>query len=120
MVSQFVYENPNLMKGLFLMGTSTPKDIDLSNLTIPTIKLYAENDGLASVEEVMQFKGNLPMNPKLILIKGGNHSQFGFLGQLFLDSKPSISLQEQQQQTLAQLISFFNELDQTVIITEHN
>lgn len=112
MASQFVYENPTLLKGLFLIGTSTPKDINLSNLTIPTIKLYAENDGLASVEEVMEFKGNLPRNSKLILVKGGNHSQFGFLGRLFLDSKPSISLQEQQQQTLEQLISFLNEINQ--------
>ncbi len=30
MASQFVYENPNLMKGLFLLGTSHPRDFDLS------------------------------------------------------------------------------------------
>ena len=111
MTAQFVYENPNLLKGLFLLGTSTPKDIDLSNLEIPTIKLYAEHDGLASVEEVMQFKDKLPMNSKLVLIKGGNHSQFGYLGQLFLDNEPTISLQVQQQQTLEHLVSFFNEIN---------
>ena len=110
MAAQFVYENPSLMKGLFLIGTSTPKDIDLSNLTIPTIKLYAENDGLASVEEVMQFKDKLPQNSKLVLIKGGNHSQFGFLGQLFLDNAPEISLQAQQSQTLEELILFLKGL----------
>jgi pimeloyl-ACP methyl ester carboxylesterase len=111
MAAQFVYENPNIMKGLFLLGTSTPKDIDLSNFSIPTIKLYAENDGLASVEEVMRFKDKLPKNTKLILIQGGNHSQFGFLGRLFLDDKPSISLEEQQQRTLEALISFLNEIN---------
>lgn len=112
MAAQFVYENPNLMKGLFLLGTSTPRDIDLSNLSIPTIKLYAEHDGLASVEEVMEFKNKLPRNTKLALISGGNHSQFGFLGQLFLDDNPTISLEEQQQQTLEQLILFFKDIDQ--------
>jgi len=111
MAAQFVYENPNIMKGLFLLGTSTPKDIDLSNFSIPTIKLYAENDGLASVEEVMKFKDKLPKNTKLILIQGGNHSQFGFLGRLFLDDKPSISLEEQQQRTLEALVSFLNEIN---------
>jgi predicted esterase len=56
MAAQFVYENPKLLKGLFLMGTSHPRDIDLSAYDIPCIKLYSENDGLASVEEVMENK----------------------------------------------------------------
>jgi pimeloyl-ACP methyl ester carboxylesterase len=28
MAAQFVYENPNLMRGLFLIGTSHPRDMD--------------------------------------------------------------------------------------------
>ncbi len=111
MAAQFVYENPNLLKGLFLFGTSHPRDIDLSNLTVPTLKLYAEKDGLASVQEVMENKGRLPQNSRLILIAGGNHSQFGYLGQLLLDDKPDISREEQQRETLKQLIVFLNEID---------
>ena len=42
MASQFVYENPDLMKGLFLLGTSHPRDFDLSDRSIPTIKLYGK------------------------------------------------------------------------------
>lgn len=49
MASQFVYENPDLMKGLFLLGTSHPRDFDLSKRTLPIVKLYGELDGLASV-----------------------------------------------------------------------
>jgi hypothetical protein len=108
MASQFVYENRSSMKGLFLLGTSHPRDIDLSDLTIPTLKLYAEYDGLASIEEVMQNKNKLPEKSKLILIKGGNHSQFGYLGQLLMDDKPHISLEQQQMKILEQLIIFFN------------
>ncbi len=111
MASQFVYENQNQMKGLFLLGTSHPRDVDLSNLTIPTIKLYAENDGLTSIGEVMKNKSKLPNDSKLTIIKGGNHSQFGYLGQLFLDDKAQISLEEQQQETLEQLILFFNDIN---------
>jgi hypothetical protein len=105
--AQIVHENPGRFKGLFLMGSSNPKDINLSNMTIPCVKLYAERDGLASVDEVMQFKGNLPEGSELIMIKGGNHSQFGYLGKLFLDEEPGISLEEQQQQTLDYLVAFF-------------
>ena len=50
------------------MGTSHPRDIDLSLQNIPTIKLYAEHDGLASVEEVMENKNKLPGGAKLTYI----------------------------------------------------
>lgn len=110
MAAQFVYENPDLLKGLFLMGTSHPRDIDLSSQDIPCIKLYAENDGLASVEEVMANKNKLPYNTKLVLIKDGNHSQFGYLGTLLMDNSADISLEEQQQLTFDNLITFMNEI----------
>jgi hypothetical protein len=107
MASQFVYENPGLMKGLFLLGTSHPKDYDLSNRSIPTIKLYGELDGLASVSEVMDNKDKLPKDARLIEIKGGNHSQFGYLGKLFTDENAEIDLAEQQRLTLEKLTAFF-------------
>ncbi len=110
MAAQFVYENPTLLKGLFLLGTSHPKKIDLSELNIPCIKLYGEKDGLASTEEVMENRNKLPKNTQLTLIQGANHSQFGYLGKLFLDNKPDISLEMQQQRTLESLINFFNKI----------
>ena len=110
MAAQIVYENPTLFKGLFLLGTSHPRDIDLSTFTIPTIKIYAEKDGLASVPEVMENKSKLPKNSKLILIKGGNHSQFGYLGKLLLDNSADISVEEQQKQIVENLIEFLNEI----------
>lgn len=110
MAAQLVYENPNVFKGLFLLGTSHPRDIDLSTQNIPSVKLYAENDGLASVGEVMQNKTKLPKDTPFVLIKGGNHSQFGYLGKLLMDDSADISLEEQQQQTLDHLIAFMNEI----------
>ena len=110
MAAQFVYENPNVMKGLFLLGTSHPRDIDLSSQNIPCIKLYAENDGLASVGEVLMNKNKLPKDTKLLLLKGGNHSQFGYLGKLFMDNSADISLNAQQQQTFDNLITFMNDI----------
>lgn len=110
MAAQLAYENPNTFKGLFLMGTSHPRDIDLSTQNIPCIKLYAENDGLASVEEVLDNKIKLPKDTKLALIEGGNHSQFGYLGSLLMDNSASISLEEQQQQAFDYLIHFMNEV----------
>jgi hypothetical protein len=109
--SQFVYENPSLMDGLFLLGTSHPRDFDLSDRNLPTIKLYAEYDGLASVPEVMENKGKLPKNTDLIEVVGGNHSQFGYLGKLLTDESPEISLAEQQRFTLKTLTDFFIKIE---------
>lgn len=110
MAAQFVYENPHLMKGLFLLATSHPRDFTLSDRAIPTIKLYAEFDGLASVSEVMEHKDKLPENATMIMIKGGNHSQFGYLGTLLTDEKAEIDLKKQQELTLKYLITFFESI----------
>lgn len=111
MAAQYVYEHPEKFKGLFLMGTSHPRDIDLSHHTIPTIKFYAENDGLASVPEVLENKDKLPTNAQLLLIRGGNHSQFGYLGTLLGDDDASISRDEQQASVLENLLPFINGLE---------
>jgi hypothetical protein len=109
--SQFVFENPDLMSGLFLLGTSHPRDFDLSFRILPTIKIYGELDGLASVSEVIENKDKLPKNTTLIEIKGGNHSQFGYLGNLLTDENAEIDLAEQQRLTLDKLMDFFSEVE---------
>ena len=112
MASQFVYENPNLMKGLFLLGTSHPRDFDLSERILSTIKLYAEFDGLASIPEVMENKNKLPKNTELVIINEGNHSQFGHLGKFLTDETAEISLAEQQRLAIGKLTVFLRELNQ--------
>ncbi|WP_282122500.1 alpha/beta hydrolase [Algibacter mikhailovii] len=114
MAAQLVYENPLLFKGLFLMGTSHPRDIDLSTQNIPCIKLYAEKDGLASINEVMTNKSKLPMDTKLVMIQGGNHSQFGYLGKLFMDSSATISLEKQQDFTYIALMEFVKDINNSL------
>ncbi len=83
----------------------------MSNRSLPTIKLYGELDGLASVSEVMENKNKLPKNTDLIEIKGGNHGQFGHLGNLLTDETAEIDLTEQQRLTAEKLIGFFNKID---------
>jgi pimeloyl-ACP methyl ester carboxylesterase len=118
MAAQFVYENPDLMAGLYLLGTSHPRDIDMSNISIPTIKIYAEHDGLASVEEVKENENKLPKNRESALISGGNHAQFGHLGTLFMDGTATITREEQQALTLEYLLNFLNRITKTTVQPE--
>ena len=96
MAAQFVYENPDLIDGLILLGTTHPRDYDMSDFDIPVLKLYGSNDGVASAEDVMTNKSKLPSSAKFVLIEGGNHSQFGYYGFQFNDNDATISREEQQ------------------------
>lgn len=110
MAAQFVYENPGLISGLYLLGTSHPRDIDLSGISIPAIKVYAEYDGLASVEEVEENFSRLPANTDLKLIEGGNHSQFGYFGSLLFDGSAQIDREKQHEMTVQHLVGFLNQI----------
>lgn len=59
----------------------------------------------------MENKNKLPKNTSLIEIKGGNHSQFGYLGKLLTDNTPEIDLVEQQRLTLDKLMDFFHKIE---------
>jgi pimeloyl-ACP methyl ester carboxylesterase len=79
-----------------LIGTTHPKDHDLSRIDTPVTKVYATNDGVAPTDQVMLNKKLLPAGAKWVEIKGGNHSQFGHYGHQLFDGKATISREEQQ------------------------
>ncbi|HAA15325.1 MAG TPA: alpha/beta hydrolase [Cytophagales bacterium] len=110
MAAQWVYENPGQVLGLFLLGTSHPRDYSLAGQDLPTLKLYAEHDGLASVDEVLGNEHLLPLGTVLQLVEGGNHSQFGHLGRLLTDERATLSRPAQQQITRDHLLTFLNSI----------
>ena len=106
MAAQLIYENPGVADGLILIGTTHPRDIDLSHLNIPVMKLAASNDGVADLDEIKFNLKNLPGNAQLKVIEGGNHSQFGYYGNQLRDNKATISLEQQQQSLVDNMVSF--------------
>ena len=106
MAAQYVHENPSKVDGLILLGTSHPRDFDISYSQVPTMKLYAEHDGLSSVREVMGNSTKLPKKTELVLIEGGNHSQFGNLGNLLGDDAATISREDQQELVIHHIMEF--------------
>ncbi len=108
MAAQFVHENPGLIHGLILLGTSHPRDIDLSTSEIPIMKIYGSQDGVANVETVEKNKAKLPLSTEYALIERANHSQFGYYGFQLGDSKAEITREEQQTRILKHVLSFVN------------
>jgi pimeloyl-ACP methyl ester carboxylesterase len=96
LASRFSLSNPENLAGLVLVGTTHPKDADLSFLEIPVVKIYGTNDGVAPTERVLGNRRLLPAETRWVEIPGGNHSQFGHYGHQIFDGRATISRTAQQ------------------------
>jgi len=110
--SRFAHKYGNRFDGLILIGTSHPKEavFELSTTNLDITKIYASNDGLASVDEVRANARFLPKSTNWILIEGGNHSQFGYYGSQLGDGKAEISREKQQSQTIDAILDVLGHL----------
>lgn len=78
--SQIAAERRTGFAGLIVIGSSHPRDVDLSTLTVPVTKIVGTRDGLATRTEVEANRAKLPAATRWVWIEGGNHSQFGWYG----------------------------------------
>jgi pimeloyl-ACP methyl ester carboxylesterase len=90
--------------GLILIGTTHPRDLDLSGLAIPVTKILATRDRIAPPERARRNAARLPPGKAWVLIRGGNHSQFGHCGFLFGDWFATISRDQQQSELVAAVV----------------
>ena len=96
--------DPTAIAAMVLIGTTHPKQDDLSSLPMPVTKVFASNDGIALPEQVVFNKRLLPPHTKWVEIKGGNHSQFGHYGHQLFDGTATISREAQQAATRAAIL----------------
>ncbi len=78
--SQVAAEHRTGFVGLVVIGSSHPRDVDLSGLSVPVTKIVGTRDGLASRDEVEANRAKLPAATHWVWVEGGNHSQFGWYG----------------------------------------
>lgn len=105
--ARFVHQHSDSIDGLILIGTSHPKEAaySLANATFPVTKIYATNDGLASMAEVEANAVFLPPETHWVEIEGGNHAQFGYYGYQLGDDRAEISREQQQDLTVAAILA---------------
>lgn len=106
MAAQFVKENLGLIDKLILIGTTHPRDISLADSTIPILKIYGSDDGVADEYTIFKNKSKLPSTAKFVKIEGANHAQFGYYGFQFGDNSATISREKQQNETFKIIIEF--------------
>jgi hypothetical protein len=105
-----VQSDRHAISGLVLVGTTHPKEDDLSSLAMPVTKVYGTDDGVAPPERMFENRGLLPKHTRWVAIEGGNHSQFGHYGRQLLDGTASISRESQQTATRAALVEMLDKV----------
>ena len=104
LVSQLAEYGATSVAGLLLVGTSHPRDVNLSGYKWPVTKIVGTRDGLASMEKVEANRRLLPPTTRWVRIEGGNHSQFGWYGFQPGDRFATISREAQHEQLIAAVI----------------
>jgi pimeloyl-ACP methyl ester carboxylesterase len=102
--SRFAYRYGTQMSGLLLVGTTHPKNDDLSSLTIPVLKISGTRDCVADLSASQALTSKLPPQTVWTTIVGANHAQFGYYGTQLGDCGATITRGEQQRQLLEEVL----------------
>jgi len=94
------------LSGLIMIGTTHPRDHDLSALRIPVLKIAATRDCVADLDATKANSHNLPPTTTWVVIEGGNHAQFGYYGSQLGDCSADITRDVQQNQTFGAIMSW--------------
>ncbi len=106
----FAFNHASVLAGLIMIGTTHPRDHDLSALTIPVLKVAGTSDCVADLEASRANARNLPASTTWTVIDGGNHAQFGYYGTQLGDCSAEITRDAQQQQTLDAVLNWLRRM----------
>jgi hypothetical protein len=96
LATRFARESQTEIAGLILLGTTHPRDFDLSATPLKVTKLIGTRDGIATPAATRQNAKLLPASTVWVEIEGGNHVQFGYYRHQLLDGTATITRQQQQ------------------------
>lgn len=106
MSATFAGRYANELSGLLLIGTTHPRDEDLSSLTMPVLKIVGTRDCVADAKDSLANLSKLPPHTAWVTIEGANHAQFAHYGSQLGDCGAGISRESQQQQALDGVLSW--------------
>ena len=102
--ARLAFAEPASYAGLVLIASVHPRGFSLARAGLAVTQLSADRDETTSAQRLAEARVNLPASTKVVVIKGGNHSQFGFYGTYPFDGTPAISRTSQIDATVRVLI----------------
>jgi len=108
-VSSFLARKfPQKIKGIVFLA-SYPI-FDISNYDIKSLVIYAEFDTIVNYEQIMKHFDEFPKDCEFFKIAGGNHSQFGYFGEIFGDGESLITKEKQQEILIEKIKEFLDSI----------
>ena len=105
MAASYLAKHTDEYEGLILLGSYSTAD--LSDAGLEVLSIYGSEDQVLNLEKYNDNIRHLPKDFKEIVMEGGCHAYFGMYGAQDGDGTPSITNEEQIQQTveyIAQMI----------------
>lgn len=95
--------NIDKVKGYILLASYSTNKIENER---GVLSIYGDKDKVLNMKEYNKNRVNLPLKYKEVVIKGGNHANFGDYGRQKKDGKASISRDKQQSITVKEIKEF--------------
>ena len=102
MAAEYAAKNAERLQGLIFLAAYSTKD--LSDTDLRVLSLYGSEDQVLNKDKVVQGRELMPESYTEHEITGGNHAQFGDYGAQKGDGTATISAEEQQQETVQQIL----------------
>lgn len=102
MAASYLADHTDDFDGLILLGSYSTAD--LSDKDIEVLSIYGSEDQVLNREKYEANKTNLPADFSEVIIDGGCHAYFGMYGAQEGDGTPSITNEEQIDQTVDAII----------------
>ena len=100
MSAEYVYKTNNDIKGLIFFAAYSAKDLK-NKEDLNVLSIYGDKDGVIKMKNVEKGREYMPNSYTEVVIKGGNHAQFGRYGKQNGDHNATISEEEQLSRTIA-------------------
>lgn len=100
-------DHPEELDGLILLGAYTTADLSDTDLSVLTT--YGSEDGVLSREKYSKGMEMMPADVTELVIQGGCHAGFGSYGPQKGDGTPTISGEDQVEQTVEAIVTSMEE-----------
>ena len=107
MAASYAANHPSELDGLVLLAAYSTADLTGSSLRVYTT--YGSEDGVLNREKYAAYRSDLPLDTTEIVLSGGCHAGFGSYGVQKGDGTPTLSAEEQQQQTADAVAAWINQ-----------
>ena len=104
MAAVYLNDHPDQFDGLILLAAYSTADLRQKNLRALTV--YGSQDTVLNAERLAQYRDNLPADAQTVVIEGGCHAYFGDYGVQKGDGTPTITREQQVEQTVEAIVGF--------------